>query len=204
MTFLSETKRKCFISFKTSDIDYKKAIQDELDVDMIDKSLNETIDSEDEDYVMRKIREEHLSDSTVTIFLIGEHSSENDVSENQTYIKRELQASLYNNPPSNTRNGILGVVLPKMMDKIYKGEHECGECGNKHNCIAINKDTVVEEFRYNYYLPNPAGGCSWSENDRYCVLISWKEFCNNPNKYINQAFNKRTSDIADKVKVYPK
>ena len=70
---------KCFISFKTEDLKYKKEIQswvDENRVDMIDKSLNEPIKSYNEDYIMRKIREDHLSDSTVTIFLIGEHSSE--------------------------------------------------------------------------------------------------------------------------------
>lgn len=32
---------KCFISFKTEDMDYKKKIQEDMDVDMIDKSLDE-------------------------------------------------------------------------------------------------------------------------------------------------------------------
>lgn len=85
---------KCFISFKTEDMPYKKYIHDHLDVDMIDKSLHEPIDSEDEDYIMRKIRENYLSDSTVTIFLIGEKSAENLPYENQNFLKRELQASL--------------------------------------------------------------------------------------------------------------
>ena len=101
---------KCFISFKTEDESYKKEIQDDLDIDMIDKSLNEAINSDDEDYIMRKIREDYLSDSTVTIFLIGNKSAENTFWEDQTYIKRELQASLYNGE-NNTRNGILGVVI---------------------------------------------------------------------------------------------
>lgn len=43
---------------------------------------------------MRKIREDYLSDSTVTIHLIGAESSENNIWQNQNYIKRELQASL--------------------------------------------------------------------------------------------------------------
>ena len=152
---------------------------------------------------MRKIREDHLCHSTVTIFLIGEHSSENDTSEDQTYIKRELQASLYNNPPDNTRNGILGVVLPKMVDEIYKGEYRCSICGKQHNFVAINNDTVIKEFSYNYYLPNPAKKCCWTEDDRYCVLVSWEDFCKDPNNYINQAFIKRTSDATKKIKVRP-
>ena len=49
---------KCYISFKTEDIAYKEAIQNDDRVDMIDKSLNEPINSNDEDYIMRKIRED--------------------------------------------------------------------------------------------------------------------------------------------------
>lgn len=48
---------KCFISFKTEDKKYKKYIQEDLKIDMIDKSLNTPINSTDEDYIMRKIRE---------------------------------------------------------------------------------------------------------------------------------------------------
>lgn len=102
---------KCFISFKTEDMDYKKKIQEDMDVDMIDKSLDEPINSDDEDYIMCKIREDYLADSTVTIYLIGEYSAENSFLQDQTYIKRELQASLYNGE-NNTKNGILGIVLP--------------------------------------------------------------------------------------------
>ena len=195
-------KHKCFISFKTQDEEYKRHIQEELDVEMIDKSLNEPIDSEDEDYIMRKIREDYLSDSTVTICLIGSYSAENTSGEDQTYIKRELQASLYNGE-GNTRNGILGVVLPKMINRIYKGKEECDTCGKKHNLVSINNNTTIREFNYNYYLPNPKNGCSWAEDDRYCVLVKWDEFCDDPNTYIQQAFEKRTSEIANKVKVYP-
>lgn len=45
-------KHKCFISFKSQNMDYKTYIQNELDVDMIDKSLNEPIQSQDENYIM--------------------------------------------------------------------------------------------------------------------------------------------------------
>jgi len=88
---------KCYISFKTEDCWYKKEIQkwsDNEKVDMIDKSLNTPINSDDEDYIMRKIREDYLSDSTVTIFLIGSYSAETLGWEEQRFIKRELQASL--------------------------------------------------------------------------------------------------------------
>lgn len=196
---------KCYISFKTEDYAYKDAIQkwsDNEKVDMIDKSLDFPIDSEDEDYIMRRIREDYLSDSTVTIFLIGTHSAEYFGWEKQRFIKRELQASLYNGE-GNTRNGILGVVLPSMYDSIYKGRQICHTCGNEHNIVEINNLTVIEEFGRNYYL-NSHGKCAYNEDDRYCVLVKWSDFKNNPNAYIEQAFNKRSHPIANEVVVRSK
>jgi len=192
---------KCFISFKTEDVDYKKKIQEDLDIDMIDKSLDEPIDSDDEDYIMRKIREDYLADSTVTIHLIGEYSAENSFLQDQTYIKRELQASLYNGE-NNTKNGILGVVLPSMYEKIYKGKEQCSVCGKSHNIVCINDSTTVKEFSYNYYIPKE-NGCSWSEDERYCVLVKWEDFENDPETYIDNAFDKRSSEISKKTKVRP-
>lgn len=191
---------KCFISFKTEDKEYKRYIQEDLKIDMIDKSLNTPINSTDEDYIMRKIREDYLSDSTVTIHLIGEYSAENSLYENQAYIKRELQASLYNGE-NNTKNGILSIVLPNMYDKIFKGSEVCSVCGKSHNIVCINDSTVVKEFSYNYYIPKD--GCSWSEEDRFCVLVKWSDFVKNPELYINKAFDKRSSPISAKTKVRP-
>ena len=153
--------RKCFISFKTEDIEYKKKIQSEMDIDMIDKSLNDPIHSEDEDYIMRKIREDYLSDSTVTIHLIGQNSAEILGWNEQRFIKRELQASLYNRD-GNSRNGILGVVLPSVESDIFQGEKICSSCKESHsiNIVNINDGTTIKEFSYNYYIPNNKW-CSW-------------------------------------------
>ena len=178
-------EHKCYISFKTEDEDYKKRIQEELDIDMIDKSLDDEIDSEDEDYILSKIREDYLSDSTVTIHLIGLYSAENRGSEEQKYIKRELQASLYDGE-ENRRSGILGIVLPSMYGTIFTGLYACPVCQKEHNGVNINDATAVKEFRYNYYLPN--GKCCHVEEDRYCVLTRWEDFYNDPEKYIQQAF----------------
>jgi len=191
---------KCFISFKTEDKEYKRIIQEDLKIDMIDKSLNEPIDSEDEDYIMRKIREDYLSDSTVTIFLIGTKSAENLGAEEQKYIKRELQASLYNGQ-NNTKNGILGIVLPAMYNNIYLGSINCDNCGGLHRSVNINDNTTVKEYNYNYYIPH--NKCSWTEDDRYCVLVKWSDFENSPEIYIDQAFDKRSHPISEQTKVRP-
>lgn len=201
---MADTKRKCYISFKTEDAVYKTTLQtmkDEGKIDFIDKSLNEPINSDDPDYIMRKIRKDYLSDSTVTIFLIGTKSRETLGKEEQQYIKRELQASLYNGE-GNKRSGILGVVLPSMYASIYKGQGVCNTCKGIHTWVNINDNTVIKEFSANYYI-EPHDGCAWSEDERYCELVKWDDFISSPETYIEKAFAKRSTAIAEKVKVYP-
>ena len=190
---------KCFISFKTEDAFYKKAIQEMPNIDMIDKSLNEAIDSDNEDYIMKKIREEYLADSTITIHLIGLKSAENLGWEEQKFIKRELQASLYDGE-NNSRNGILGIVLPSVHNAIYGVGGYCS-CGESVGHVNLNDQTVIKEFGYNYYIPH--NGCHHTEDQRYCVLVPWDNFKASPDFFINQAFAKRSHEIAKKVKVRP-
>lgn len=196
---------KCFISFKKEDQRYRDKIDKLFNTsDLINKGLDRVIDSYDGEYIMKTIRNDYLKDSTVTIFVIGLHSSENEgydyMGRRKNYfIERELQASLYNGI-GNTRNGILGVVLPEMYNRIYKGTYKCHSCGGNHNEVVIEDSTVIREFSMNYYL-EPHSGCAWNEDERYCVLVKWDDFIKNPEFYVNAAFDKRTSEIAKKVKV---
>jgi hypothetical protein len=189
---------KIFISFKTEDEAYKKYIQEYLDLDMVDKSLDNAIDSQDTDYILRVIREKYLSDSTVTIFLIGERSNENLGEFEQRFIKRELRASLFHGE-GNSQNGILGIVLPNMYSKVYGGAGTCKKCGRTHTYININNSTVINEFSYNFYIPNDK--CSWGEDDKFCVLVKWDDFIKEPETHIEKAFQKRYHSIAEKTKV---
>ncbi|MBM7819163.1 hypothetical protein JOE63_001640 [Cellulosimicrobium cellulans] len=191
---------KVYISFKTEDAAYKQAIQDMPHLDYVDKSLNLPINSTDPDYIMRRIREDYLHDSTVTIFLIGSRSAETLGWFEQQYIKRELQASLYNSA-SSRKSGILGIVLPEVEDTVFRGESECMTCGSLHNIVMVNDSTAISEFHYNYYIPNSK--CAWSEEDRYCVLTTWSEFETDPNGWIDRAYDKRTAPISFKTKVRP-
>lgn len=196
---------KCFISYKKEDQYYRDRIDHLLDKsNLIDKGLDRIINSEDGDYIMEVIRRDYLKDSTVTIFVIGTHSSENEgydsVGRRKNYfIEREMQASLYDGT-ENTRNGVLGVVLPEMYNRIYKGSHYCSSCGEIHNTIMIEDSTVIREFSMNYYI-EPHYGCGWSEYERYCVLVKWDDFVLSPERYVDAAFRKRTSESASKVKV---
>lgn len=199
---------KCFVSFKKEDIDYKNELVELFEKeDIIDNTLDREIQSEDGDYIMQVIREDYLKDSTVTICLIGTHSSENEGYDywgrhKNYFIIRELQASLYNGK-NNTRNGVLGVVTPEMCDRVYKGTYSCSVCGRSHNYVDVDDNAVIREFSQNYYI-EPHEGCSWTEEQRYCVLVKWDDFIKNPEKYVNQAYSKRTDSIAKKIIVRAK
>lgn len=195
---------KCFISYKKEDAAYKDYLVDTFGGEnFVIKTLDRTIDSLDGDYVMKVIRQDYLCDSTVTLFLIGSHSSENEGSDwmgdRNYFIKREIAASLFNGS-GNTRNGVLGIVLPNMYSSVYHGETKCATCGNTHNLVNINDSTTIREFSYNYYT-KPREGCAWSEEERYCVLVKWDDFIADPEKYINQAYDKRTSPVASKIRI---
>ena len=197
---------KCFISFKKEDQSYRDALAtlfEQKSVDVINQSLDRTIDSNDGDYIMQYIRDKYLSDSTVTVFIIGLHSSENEGSDwlgpKNYFIQHELQASLFNGQ-GNSRSGIVGIVLPSMYDYIFKGTYTCNKCGNAHSRVDINDSTVIREYAYNYYC-EPHDGCGWNDDERYCILVKWDDFIADPEKFIDQAYNKRFSEIANKLRI---
>lgn len=196
---------KCFISFKKEDSSYKdKLISLLAREDVVGKALDREIQSYDSDYILQVIRDNYLSCSTVTLFLIGRNSSEKEGVDylgrpHNHFIQRELQASLFNGR-GNTRNGIVGIVLPEMYNAVYGETYFCSDCLGHHTYVNINDDTVIREFSTNYFI-KPHKGCSWQEDDRYCVLSKWENFIANPDKYIDLAYSKRFSSIANKIKV---
>lgn len=70
---------------------------------------DDIIDSDDSDYVMRKIRERYIKDSTVTIVLIGSETW------SRRYVDWEIQASLRHGVSKDGTvilpNGLIGIKL---------------------------------------------------------------------------------------------
>jgi hypothetical protein len=77
----------------------------------------------------------------------------------------------------------------------------CGICGGAHDIVKLDDEIVIKELSYNYYIPH--NKCAHYEDDRYCILVSWENFKQDPNKYIEEAFLKREHPISNKIKVYP-
>ena len=69
----------------------------------------EIIDSNNSDYIMRRIRERYLTDSTVTIVMIGRCTWA------RKYVDWEIASSLRNDQ-NNKRSGLLAIQLPNTPD----------------------------------------------------------------------------------------
>lgn len=96
------TRHKCFLSYHRDDTDKVEAFIPRV-LGVTDE--DDFIDSTDTDYVMDCIREKYLTDSTVTIVLIG----------NCTWARRYVDWGVYStlrNDKSNRRSGLMAVTLP--------------------------------------------------------------------------------------------
>lgn len=109
-------RRKCFISYYSKDrAAVDKFIADFRDV-FIPKTIGVTdgddfINSTDPNYVMSRIREKYLGDSTVTLCMIGE------CTHSRRYIDWELKTTLRRG--DYTPNGLVGILLPNMGNTGY-------------------------------------------------------------------------------------
>ena len=110
MRSTDQTRHKCFISYHQDDEDEVIQFIEDYSSVFIAKVLgvsdeDDFINSPDTDYVMRRIRELYLTDSTVTIVLVGRCTWA------RKYVDWEI-ASTLRNDSNNKRSGLLGVRLP--------------------------------------------------------------------------------------------
>lgn len=97
-------RRKVFVSYHHSNDqlyydEFSRFFQDRYEV-IRDNSLERIIQSENAEYVMRRIREQYLTGTSCTIVLIGSQSHE------RKYIDWEIKATL------DKCHGLVGIVLP--------------------------------------------------------------------------------------------
>lgn len=104
------TRHKCFVSYRVTDMEEVEAFLDNFGTEFIPRSVGVTeeddfFDSDDDDYIRRRIRELYLKDTSVTILLVG------GCSWSRKFIDWEISSSLRNDSV-NRRNGLLAIQLP--------------------------------------------------------------------------------------------
>lgn len=87
------------------------------------------INSTDTDYVMRRIREKYLEDSTVTIVLLG------SCTHSRRYVDWEIKSSLRQG--QFIPNGLMGIVLPSQNNTAHLPTRLADNWNSEHrNCYA--------------------------------------------------------------------
>ena len=89
-------------------------------------------------------------------------------------------------------------ICPKTLLGFFGSTEICPCCGDKVQTINITDNTVIREFSQNYWLKKDKCGHYDSEG-RYAVLCKYSDFINNPQKYIDSAYNKTNQPIAKYV-----
>ena len=137
---MAAVRHTCFISYHQVDEDEVRKFIDDFNGVFIPKNLglsdtDDFIDSTDTDYVLRRIRELYLSDSIVTIAMIGQCTW------SRRYVDWEV-ASTLRNDPNNRRSGLMAITLksvassatkqlpPRVADNVYDSSGCQGRCEN--------------------------------------------------------------------------
>jgi hypothetical protein len=116
-----QVRHKTFISYHQEDQEevdeFIKTFDHDRDVFIAravgsDETMEELIDSDNDDYVMSRIRQDYLSDSTVTLVFIGQNTW------TRKFVDWELAASLHQGPVVGKPNGVLAILSPKLDESI--------------------------------------------------------------------------------------
>jgi hypothetical protein len=143
---MAEIRRKCFVSYHHSDATAVNSFIDKFGPgNFIKRGITmpeEVVDSTDTDYVMRRIRELYIKDSTVTIVLVGKCTWA------RRFVDWEVQASL-RKPANGLPNGLLAILLDRSLRPALP------------NRVKLNKDSGYAE--YHYYPGSAATLGDWIE-----------------------------------------
>ncbi|WP_175442423.1 TIR domain-containing protein [Humibacillus sp. DSM 29435] len=106
------TRHKCFVSYHVADVDEVTKFLDDFGTEFIPRSVGVTeeddfVDSADTEYIKRRIRERYLTDSTVTVVLVGRCTW------SRKFVDWEISSSLRHDS-LNKRSGLLVMPLTSM------------------------------------------------------------------------------------------
>ena len=155
-------RRKCFISYHHEDLTAVDRFITRFGArNFMKRGItlpDEVINSDDTDYVMRRVRELYVQDSTVTVVLMGECTW------SRRFVDWEIQASL-RRPADGLPNGLLGILINHRRRPPLPPRFK------------LNRDSGYA--RYHFYPPNAGTLGEWIE-DAYRARTARQNWINNP------------------------
>ena len=155
-------RRKCFVSYHQQDLpQVNRFISRFGPRNFIKRGITvpqDVIGSNSTDYVLRRIRELYLRDSTVTILLIGQCTWA------RKFVDWELQTSL-RRPADRLPNGLVGILLNERTRPRLPPRFK------------LNRDSGYA--KYHYYPPDVATLENWIE-DAYQARVVRARLIRNP------------------------
>lgn len=141
------TRHKCFVSFHQEDETETATFVDNFQDVFIPRVLgvsdeDDFIHSNDTNYVMEQIRERYLTDSTVTIVLVGKCTWA------RRYVDWEVYSTLRNDK-NNKRSGLVAITLPSVAS--YDGRTLPARVDDN-----VGKDGVLKYARWLKYPSSSA------------------------------------------------
>ena len=114
-TVYDPARPTCFLCYHDADFSEVEAFVRRFGTAFVPRCIGVTptdgyVDSPDDHYLMSRIRDQNLADSTITIVLLGQETW------HQRFIDWEIAASLLEGPVRR-RNGILVMPLPSMRNR---------------------------------------------------------------------------------------
>ena len=153
-------RHKCFISYHKADQDAVNKFCDKFSGSFIRRGIameEDIIDSDNTEYVMRRIRELYLQDSTVTIVLLGKCTWA------RRFVDWEVQASL-RNPKDGYPNGLVAIQLWKSYTTLP-------------NRVKLNVDSGYSKF---YKFPSSTSSLSNMVEEAWNARFDLQNLIENP------------------------
>jgi hypothetical protein len=160
-------RHKVFISYHHADQQAVSGFVDYFDHNhdvFISRGLGiemeqDIINSTDTDYVMRRIRELYIRDSTVTIVLLGKCTWA------RRYVDWEIQASLYQRE-GKLPNGLLGIRLPSTNSSVKLPKRL--------------EENVISKYAKSYAYPSSKDDLIGYINGAFAARNTLKDLIKNP------------------------
>ena len=161
-------RRKCFISYHHEDLPAVDRFITRFGTrNFIKRSITlpeDVINSSNTEYVLRRVRELYIQDSTVTIVLVGRCTWA------RRFVDWEIQASL-RRPAGGHPNGLIGILLdPRTRPRLPPR-------------LELNRDSGYA--RYHFYPADTATLASWIEDAYQARTVRRSKIRNPVERYHN-------------------